>query len=239
MGFDYELEAMGFEQNDTFRVQRLFIEKYLKNQIDPKQRLKVLDLGCGAGFGTKAVFQNLTSDLPALDIVGLDVSVTAVEKYSLVTGLNGRTGSVIETGFQDNHFDLILFDDVIEHLVETDLAIREIHRILSPDGLLLMSTPNLASWFNRIALLFGIQPAFSEVSSERVYGRPGTETVGHLRLFTFRALMQFMKFERFEVVEQKSSTFHALPRSIKFLDKLFGLSPRFGANLLIVCKKKP
>jgi SAM-dependent methyltransferase len=122
--------------------------------------------------------------------------------------------------------------------VETDLAIREIYRILSPDGLLLIATPNLASWFNRIALLMGIQPAFSEVSSERVYGRPGTETVGHLRLFTHRALLEFLSQEGFEVLQRRSSTFHALPRSIRFLDKFFALSPRLGANLVLVCKKR-
>lgn len=237
MSFDYEQEAMGFELNDTFRIQRFLVEKYLRSLNGSKPALKVLDLGCGAGFGTKAVFQNLANEFPPLDIIGLDISVTAIQKYSEVTGLTGRAGSVLETGFQDNYFDLILFDDVIEHLVETDLAIREIYRILSPDGLLLMATPNLASWFNRIALFFGIQPAFSEVSVERVYGRPGTETVGHLRLFTFRALLEFMRFEGFEVLEKNCSTFHALPRTIQFLDKIFSLSPRLGANLVFTCKK--
>ena len=237
MSFDYEKQAMGFELNDTFRIQRIFIVKYLRRLNISKPVLDVLDLGCGAGFGTKAVFQNLADDLPELNIVGLDISETASQKYSQVTGLEGRTGSVIDTRFKENYFDIILFDDVIEHMVETDLAIREIYRILSPDGVLLLSTPNLASWFNRLALLFGIQPAFSEVSSEKIYGRPGAEVVGHLRLFTLRALTQMLTQEGFTVSEIKSSVFDALPNYLAPIDRIFTRFPSLGANLILVCKK--
>jgi 2-polyprenyl-3-methyl-5-hydroxy-6-metoxy-1,4-benzoquinol methylase len=237
MSFDYEKQAMGFELNDTFRIQRIFVGKYLRRLNSPKPTLDVLDLGCGAGFGTKAVFQNLANGLPELDIIGLDISETALQKYSQVTGLKGVTGSVIDTQFKENYFDLILFDDVIEHLVETDLAIREIYRILSPEGVLLLATPNLASWFNRLALLFGIQPAFSEVSSEKIYGRPGTEVVGHLRLFTLRALTQMLTQEGFTVREIKSSVFDALPNYLAPIDRIFAGFPSLGANLILVCEK--
>lgn len=48
----------------------------------------------------------------------------------------------------------------------------------------MLSTPNLAAWYNRALLLAGVQPVFSEVSLRAIHGRPGTEVVGHLRLYT-------------------------------------------------------
>jgi hypothetical protein len=81
---------------------------------------------------------------------------------------------------------------VHEHAAETfgvdwsamALAQARARRVLRPGGVLLLSTPNLAAWFNRSLVLLGVQPVFSEVSLRRVYGRPGREVAGHLRLFT-------------------------------------------------------
>ena len=86
----------------------------------------------------------------------------------------------------------MIMSELIEHLVDTDAAVEEARRVLRPGGILLLSTPNLAAWFNRGLLGLGIQPVFSEVSLRGIYGRPGHEVVGHLRLFTRRALVEFL-----------------------------------------------
>ena len=44
----------------------------------------------------------------------------------------------------------------------------------APGGHLMLSTPNLAAWYNRGLLLAGVQPVFSEVSLRGIHGRPGT-----------------------------------------------------------------
>lgn len=59
--------------------------------------------------------------------------------------------------FPDGAFDVVVSDDLIEHLVETDSYAREIHRVLTPTGWLFLSTPNLAAWFNRLGLFAGVQ----------------------------------------------------------------------------------
>ena len=81
--------------------------------------------------------------------------------------------------------------EVIEHLVDTDSAMEEVNRVLKPGGSLLLSTPNLAAWYNRGLLALGIQPVFSEVSLRSVFGRPGSQVAGHLHMFTRRALSSF------------------------------------------------
>ena len=67
----------------------------------------------------------------------------------------------------------MIMSELIEHLVDTDSAVDEVRRVLRPGGVLLLSTPNLAAWFNRGLVGLGIQPVFSEVSLRGIYGRPG------------------------------------------------------------------
>jgi ubiquinone/menaquinone biosynthesis C-methylase UbiE len=57
--------------------------------------------------------------------------------------------------FPDEAFDLCTFLDVIEHVENPDNAIKEIHRVLKKEGFLLLTTPNVAAWYNRLLLLFG------------------------------------------------------------------------------------
>jgi len=60
--------------------------------------------------------------------------------------------------FEDETFDLVFAGEVIEHLVDTDGFLREVRRCCKPDGCLLLTTPNLASFENRVRLLFGVYP---------------------------------------------------------------------------------
>jgi SAM-dependent methyltransferase len=113
----------------------------------------------------------------------------------------GALEADIEEGlpFDDGSFDLISANQVIEHLRNTDLFMTEIRRVLKPDGVACISTNNLSSWHNVIALLFGFQPNPMHVSDEVIVGSPLNPEHGwrhedrgrvHLRLFTGRALVE-------------------------------------------------
>lgn len=79
----------------------------------------------------------------------------------------------------DGAFDAVVTAEVIEHVVDTDRLLAEIARVLRPGGALVVTTPNLASFENRLRLLLGRYPMWMDV---------GLEGTGHLRYYTPRML---------------------------------------------------
>ena len=58
--------------------------------------------------------------------------------------------------FEDDHFDVVLFCEIIEHLTNDPLvALREIKRVLKPDGVLVLTTPNVNRLENVIRMIQG------------------------------------------------------------------------------------
>lgn len=92
---------------------------------------------------------------------------------------------------------------------------------------------------NRILLLLGYQPTYSEVSTEVIIGQicKGGKPDGHLRLFTFRALMELLEYHGFKVIKVAGSGSLYQPRIIKFLDKMFAKRPSFARIQIIACIK--
>jgi len=81
----------------------------------------------------------------------------------------------------DASFDVVLAPDIIEHLVDTEFFLSELHRICKPDGYLVLSTPNLAFWLNRVRLLLGRVPwSYPGVSSQTK--RDPAIDLNHLRI---------------------------------------------------------
>ena len=78
----------------------------------------------------------------------------------------------------DSSVDVVIMSELIEHLVDPDGTLDEAWRVLRPGGTLLLSTPNLAAWYNRVLLRFGIQPLFTEVSFAASTVGPGTRWWG-------------------------------------------------------------
>jgi len=195
---------------------------------------RLLDIGSGAGVGARLLAETIGID----HVVCIDISIAALEE----TRRHGHSPLIasaegLRLPFPNSVFDVVVLDEVIEHLVDTDSIIDEIHRVLKDEGQLLLSTPNLAAWFNRLALLFGLQPAFSEVSFRKVYGRPGAGLVGHLRLFTRRALLAFTNDKGFVVRRAVGVPFPELPRAIRPLDRLFARIPSIAGGVVLVADK--
>ena len=172
----------------------------------------------------------------------MDISSEAVEK-TRNKGVNARQCDLDEgICFEKESFDLVFCGEVIEHVFDPDLLLDEIWRILAPGGHLILSTPNLAAWYNRILLLLGIQPIFSDTSTKKNYGRvfkllgQGSQPVGHLRLYTLRAIKEILTRSSICNSGSQSSTFHTL-YSYSSNRSLDWIIPSLGSSFLILAQK--
>ncbi len=194
----------------------------------------IVDVGCGDGFATKVAadrnaghrFVGLDWSASSLKIAG-DRGITVVRASIDAPSLPLAAGTV----------DVVVMSEVIEHLVDTDAAIEAAHRVLKPGGSLLLSTPNLASWYNRGLLALGVQPIFSEVSLRGVFGRPGSQVAGHLHMFTKRALVEFLEAYGFSCVRVAGARYHDVPPILRPADRLFCYWPSASSILLVHARK--
>ncbi|MGW6788230.1 class I SAM-dependent methyltransferase [Streptomyces chartreusis] len=194
----------------------------------------VLDIGCGDGTAAATAAPFFTGHR----IIGLDWSQDALRRARTRIPYAVR-GELTDGGLplRTAAADAVLFSEVIEHLVDPDAALDEIRRVLRPGGHLMLSTPNLAAWYNRALLLAGVQPVFSEVSLRGIHGRPGREVVGHLRLYTARALREFVAASGFEVVRLAGAPFHGVPRALRPFDRLACARPSLASILLLHARR--
>jgi SAM-dependent methyltransferase len=193
----------------------------------------ILDVGCGDGAALAvAATQN-----PEHQFAGIDWSADAL-RQARARGLTVVRGTM-ETRLPvaDDAADVVIMSELIEHLVDPDGAVAEVRRVLRPGGSLLLSTPNLAAWYNRGLLAVGIQPVFSEVSLTGVFGRPGSVVAGHLRLFTRRALTEFLTASGFRCVTVAGARYHDVPRIMQPLDRAFCRWPSAASILLVHARK--
>jgi SAM-dependent methyltransferase len=195
----------------------------------------VVDLGCGDGSALAVAAAGQT----AHRFVGIDWSVAALRSAQAL-GLTVVRAGVAAAGLPvaDAAADVVIMSELIEHLVDPDGAVAEARRMLRPGGSLLLSTPNLAAWYNRGLLALGIQPVFSEVSLRGVFGRPGRVVAGHLRLYTRRALTEFLAASGFRCVTVAGARYHDMPRPLGPLDRAFCRWPSASSILLVHARKE-
>ncbi|WP_438865000.1 class I SAM-dependent methyltransferase [Neptunicella sp.] len=123
-------------------------KKRLSYDIDYVQRFaqpksKILEFGSAPFI--------LTTALKRLqyDVVGLDLKPgrfrSIIEKDNLV--VKRIDFEITKLPLEDNTFDVAVFNEVFEHLrINPVFTLKEVHRVLAPNGLLMLSTPNLMSW---------------------------------------------------------------------------------------------
>jgi SAM-dependent methyltransferase len=194
----------------------------------------IIDLGCGDG-STLAIAAGRNA---GHRFAGIDWSGDALRRAH-ARGLTVVRAGVAAPGLPvtDGVADVVIMSELIEHLVDPDGAVAEVRRVLRPGGSLLLSTPNLAAWYNRGLLAAGIQPVVSEVSLRGVFGRPGRVVAGHLRLFTRRALTEFLVASGFRCVTVRGARYHDVPRPLGPLDRAFCRWPSAASILLVHARK--
>ncbi len=177
------------------------------NCLQVQEDARLLDLGCDDGKWTISLGRTVgTEHLHGVEIVEeRRIQATKQGVDAIPANLNGKLP------YEDSLFDVIHANQVIEHLSDTDQFISEIFRLLKPNGYMIISTENLASWHNIFSLVLGFMPfsltnvtlktadlanPFAPHNGEEFY-----ETVSwlHKTVFTTKGLIHLFKLHGFEV----------------------------------------
>lgn len=104
--------------------------------------------------------------------------------------------------FPDNEFDIVIFAEIIEHLLNDPCnVLREIKRVLKPHGALILTTPNVARLENVAKLIEGTN-IYDPYSGYGPYGR-------HNREYTLEEIESLLRFEGFEPQISFTADVHA------------------------------
>lgn len=122
--------------------------KFVRSVIEQKQKIKnltVVDLGSGEG-GTSKIFSEDNF------VVSIDLSLIRLQRQNHSDFKFSKINAdAIHLPFRSEFADLIVIQDVIEHLTDIKSFYDEIKRILKPNGIIYLSTPNKLSFINFIS----------------------------------------------------------------------------------------
>lgn len=207
----------------------LGVVPFVKNQ-------RVLDIACGTGLLGKLFSDN---------IYGFDLNTKAV-RVAKTYGIKAKLNDAEKRWpYHNSFFDVVLASHIIEHVRDPDFLLTEAMRVLKPEGYLVVITPNLASWFNRILLLLGLQPFFTEVSTKDKtlglsYLKPligDTTPVGHLRIFTHGSIKELIELHQFTIERTAGVEFGVFPWYLRFADQLISRFTPLASSLIVIAKK--
>ncbi|GAA5316232.1 MAG: class I SAM-dependent methyltransferase [Candidatus Pelagadaptatus aseana] len=143
------------------------------NKLQLRDGDRILDVGCGEGRHTLGAYLHAN-----VEAVGVDLSASDVEKArkgaSEFTDKANKNKSIhfqeadaLALPFADDSFDKVICSEVLEHIPDYKGVLKEIKRVLKPDGLLAVSVPR--AWPEEIC--WRLSKAYHEVEG------------GHIRIF--------------------------------------------------------
>jgi SAM-dependent methyltransferase len=212
----FDSHADYYEKNQYRTARRTFVNGRhdqivaLLGALNVPQSAKVLDAGCGPG-NLLPEFASRYSRVCALDASPRMVQVA--RGNSRHKNVWYQVGSIEAFPFPDDYFDIVCSAGVIEYLPNCEQAIREMHRVLRPGGLLILPTTNLvapAHWFRRLLERIARIPVVA-----RAFGLElGTYRLWYHFIPRFKARLRAAGFE----LEGERHFYLTLPRP---MDRLF------------------
>jgi 2-polyprenyl-3-methyl-5-hydroxy-6-metoxy-1,4-benzoquinol methylase len=221
--FFYDSVAEKFESLDSaFDVERRLAVVFddLSQHVVWPARL-VLDAGCGYGAFS------VSAQRRGARVVSCDIGARLVSRTCKATGQLGVVADAIQLPFRDGVFDVVISSEMIEHTGDPLSAVRELLRVVTPGGWLVLTTPN------------------------RVW-QPIVRLASKMALRPFHGLESFCHWNELERVARECSAlvrrhigFHALPfqfrlhRLTRMLDQKFGESggARFFVNQAVLYQR--
>ncbi len=203
-----------FEVPDLIRIKKAI--KLIRRYLDDVKGLNILECGIAKG-GVADLLKNEGANYFGVDINPRNIEGVDIKQADLNKGFP-------EFGIK---FDVIFAGEVIEHLFDDIKFIKDCRNLLKPNGLLIITTPNLVFSANRLLMLFGRMPLFAFAPF-------------HYHIYNKKTIENLIKGEGFEILKIISSHILFSTRRNK-LGKIFEILgdvfPSFGAHLIICARK--
>ena len=233
----YRIESTHWWAVGMRGIFRMLLESALR---DKKPR--ILDVGCGTGIALQE-FQCYGS------VCGLDRAWPAVSYSKLrVPGSGIVQGSLAHLPIADGGFDLVLAFDVIEHLEDDKIGLREILRVLRPGGLVLLNVPAFQSLWSEKDTINHHFRRYSRASLQRavVQSGFGVERLTYTNATLFPLIWSVRQIQRMAHMSwNPHAEYHPKPWINQPLKALLGLERTvlrhidlpFGTSVSCVARK--
>jgi len=198
---------------------------YIINRIRDKlayvKNKRILDIGCGSGLLSEFLTEKNR-------VYGIDIVKKNVDD-ALARGLRASRCD-IEKGlsFKSNEFDVILCTEVLEHLQNPDIVIKEIHRILKRKGEVFITVPNFYSLTYRILILKGRHKGIEY---------PHLLARTHIRNYSIQGLTELLESCELTVKKSRGIGFFPLKEG-RLLHFFEGRAKTLCDNMLILAEKE-
>lgn len=176
-------------------------------ELNPRSGEKIIDLGCGTGY-----YLFLLSSLPVgLHLSGLDNDEKAMGEVKQLLrdkNINFIVGDLHKMPFEDESFDKAVMSEVLEHVADDTLVLKEVFRILKQNGVLVISVPSIKYPFLWDPINWILQHFFDNHIRSGFFSGIWS---GHLRLYEKLDLESKFKKTGFEIEASEELTYWCLP----------------------------
>jgi ubiquinone/menaquinone biosynthesis C-methylase UbiE len=193
--------------------------------LENNPNAKLLDLGCDNGDWSIVLAKHVgTKKVYGIDIIHKEL-ITA-KKNGLIVKKSDLNKKI---PFNNNFFDVIHANQVIEHISDLDKFLSEIYRVLKPGGYVIISTENASSWHNIFASIMGWQIfSLTNISNKALgIGNPLATLKGkkinltswtHKTVFNYRGLKELFELYKFNNIQIKGAGYYPLPPRLGIID---------------------
>jgi len=194
----------GYDKQGWIRYQKSI------NLAGLKSGCSVLDVGCKHAH----LLDILCSEGIECDYTGVDISEAVIESLVDKKGRFQVCDIMKPLPFGDGEFDFLFCLEVLEHVENPTLVLKEFYRVLKPGGVLMLSVPNVYNWLVFLGNILKMDA-----------------NEGHIHSFTYRDMKTLLDFSGLKI-EKRIGTYATLPYSLHGIKN--GRYIMFKSNSLVL-----